>query len=86
MRKGKTRTVYYARKLLTLRKGGMDVGMAQPGELVDVAGLGLSRGEIRMLVEDARALSAVEIDEDEAPVFEPGLDDPAGGSEEGNNR
>jgi len=83
MAKRKTRMVYYARKLLTLRAGGQDVGMARPGELVDVVALGLSRGEIRMLVEDARALSAVEINEDEAPAFDPGLDDPAGGLEEG---
>lgn len=67
MAKRKTRTVYYARKRLTLRYHGEDVGTAMPGDLVDVTALELTRGEIRMLVEDVAALRAVDVDEETEP-------------------
>lgn len=78
----KTRTVYYARKLLSLQRDGQFIRYAQPGELIDVDALGLSRGEIRMLVEDVRALRAAEIEEDEVPAVDPVLSFPADAPEE----
>lgn len=83
MAKRKTKTLYYARKALVLRHHGQDVGHAKPGDLVDVEALELSRGEIRLLVDDVRALAAVEVDEDAMPETPPAPDIPADRPEEG---